>query len=251
MKHTLIVPYRNKPTALPIWFKAVEAQDRANWQVILVELSNAPTRDLPDWIDHLWLDHPGTFSRAKALNAGVSRSAGDYITIVDIDCMMQPGHFQKIEAFYAIPENAQIKMSTRVRLLDKNTTYMALNKSDPYAHLLAKVFPDTERHQQLLLEEKIDYGKLLGNSHITISRDQYRELGGFDERYVGWGAEDTEFNSRFWKHYGTETVMAGGEMFHLWHERGQPDYDSDAIIQANRARYHATQAAGFPLLKRA
>jgi len=47
---------------------------------------------------------------------------------------------------------------------------------------------------------------------LVVHRDTWRELGGFDERYVGWGAEDVEFAIRH------QFIREPGKCWGMWHE---------------------------------
>jgi hypothetical protein len=52
---------------------------------------------------------------------------------------------------------------------------------------------------------------------IAIRRDAWDQLGGFDERFRGWGWEDMAFQSAACSLVGHERIE--GDVFHLWHPR--------------------------------
>jgi hypothetical protein len=54
-----------------------------------------------------------------------------------------------------------------------------------------------------------------GGGSIGASRKSYFNIGGFDERFVGWGGEDNEF----WERAQTTKVWQFGflPLIHLWH----------------------------------
>ncbi len=55
-------------------------------------------------------------------------------------------------------------------------------------------------------------------------------MGGFDERYLGWGAEDDAMTLRMQRLTADVAMMEGRAAIHLWHERndastfGNPHY---------------------------
>ena len=66
----------------------------------------------------------------------------------------------------------------------------------------------------------------------AVQRDYHLELGGLDERFVGWGYEDLEYNHRLGQTpEGIRRV--DGELRHLWH--GDRSGDNDAPLAANPA----------------
>ena len=54
---------------------------------------------------------------------------------------------------------------------------------------------------------------------IVIPRGVWDDMGGFDERFVGWGFEDMAFKSAVQGLYGWERVE--GDVIHLWHPRSE------------------------------
>ncbi len=80
----------------------------------------------------------------------------------------------------------------------------------------------------------------------AISLECFREVGGFDESYVGWGYEDVDFANRCAALWPLRRVP--GPAFHLWHgDRRPDDSPEDASVdevEANERRLHG----GDPLI---
>lgn len=78
---------------------------------------------------------------------------------------------------------------------------------------------------------------------FVLHRDAYLQLGGFDERFVGWGGEDDAMTMKL-QRAGLALSEVGDEpALHLWHPRshestlGQPRYDSNRALLADYATY--------------
>ena len=70
-------------------------------------------------------------------------------------------------------------------------------------------------------------------NNIGVWRTDYERVNGFDERFVGWGLEDKDFQRRLAR-YGVRTMLTRTKVYHLWHPkhatyshkgRGTPNYD--------------------------
>lgn len=72
----------------------------------------------------------------------------------------------------------------------------------------------------------------------AISLECFREVGGFDEQYVGWGYEDVDFANRCAERWPLRRVP--GPAFHLWH--GERDPLTDAPDDADAAQVEANQS---------
>lgn len=61
------------------------------------------------------------------------------------------------------------------------------------------------------------------SSCIIVPRALWEEVGGFDERFVGWGGEDRAFHAAC-SVYGGMVDLIDGDVYHLWHPRtGTPN----------------------------
>lgn len=85
---------------------------------------------------------------------------------------------------------------------------------------------------------------------FAVNTDLWDEVGGFDERFIGWGYEDWAFMWSCMTLGGIE--RAPGHCVHLWHPRkheeeaGQPHYkDNEALF------FRYRDAAGDPVAMRA
>ncbi len=77
---------------------------------------------------------------------------------------------------------------------------------------------------RVFLSGNVDYGtspeivlqNLTGGGSLGVEVSAFRELGGMDEGFVGWGGEDVEF----WDRAQTLPVWNYGclPLVHLWHE---------------------------------
>lgn len=77
------------------------------------------------------------------------------------------------------------------------------------------------------------------NGCMAIQRECFLDIGGYDEKFVGWAMEDLEFNDRCGRHWAARRVP--GRLEHLWHgERRQDDSTLETSaeqVAANRAYY--------------
>lgn len=87
-----------------------------------------------------------------------------------------------------------------------------------------------------------------GGGITVLTPDAYDEVGGIDERYLGWGGEDVSFG------WALETLVhkvtrLDGRLVHLWHPHPAPNHRGSEESEALVALY--TQARGRPRRMRA
>lgn len=86
-----------------------------------------------------------------------------------------------------------------------------------------------------------DYGDI-GSVHsntfsgaLAVPRSLWDTIGGFDERFVGWGGEDIAFWCACWAIAGGFERVSGSRVYHLWHP-------SDRSLKEDAPEYPANDA---------
>lgn len=148
-----------------------------------IVLSEDPNVDNKDWFG---------FCKGKWINRGVERVRGDMLLVTDIDIVLPIENIvgaieeAKTKAFVT-PYNVLYKLSFKesARLLDK----------EPMCKVPSIV---TDRTHKVVLREMHPQGVCM------LTRKNFELAGGYDERFVGWGSEDSAF------HKAVMTMCDGG-----------------------------------------
>lgn len=158
----------------------------------------------------------GPFSRSGAINAAAARSEPwDVLLIVDGDVILE-SLGQAVDAVELAATSGRVVYAhdhltmfedPADRFADshtaRNATWAVLQGADPGVTARAAGFT---RHPNTW------------SSCIAVPDLLWREVGGFDERFVGWGWEDLAFMcSTFAIAGGVDRIR--GDAYHLWHHR--------------------------------
>lgn len=159
-----------------------------------------------------------SFSKSAAVNDGVSRATGDVLVIVDADGYIsvdavlycakeirrarEEGHrlwYVPYRQFYRLTEQASNKV-------------LESCPCDPY------LFPTPPNPEdiQSRLGSGAGRGHWYGALIQIVPREAFDCVGGWDERFRGWGGEDHSImratDTLYWRH---KTLP--GQVLHLWH----------------------------------
>lgn len=67
--------------------------------------------------------------------------------------------------------------------------------------------------------EKKDYIRGIRTCNISFFKNDFNKIHGFNENFIGWGREDSEFVARFLFNGGIlRRLKFAGLAYHLWHE---------------------------------
>jgi glycosyltransferase involved in cell wall biosynthesis len=258
---SVIVTTYNRPDALSAVIRALLDQTDANFEVIIADDGSkqatcdaiAAFRDARrapglKRLVHAWQPDDG-FRASAARNLGVFASKGEYLVFLDGDCVPRPDY---VARHRLLAEKGFMVSGSRV-LLSESFTKGLLSAQEPvHMHglwywlrqrLAGKTnkivpllhFPNTAlRHYR-----KVKWSRIK-SCNLSIWRDDYAAVNGFDESFIGWGHEDADVVLRLAR-YGIR--RKGGafstEVFHLWHRENTRATESE-----NRKRVEERMKTG-------
>lgn len=168
---------------------------------------------------------------AAARNRGVAVATDEGATAVallDVDCLPEPG----LVADYMTALDA----ARGISVVTGRVRYLPPRLSDS-EHTLARLSEAAKDHPlrtvptgDELLPADVN---LLWSLNIAATIADWQRIGGFDERYVGYGGEDTDFGRRLQAAGGTLWWARGAGVFHQWHPTSSPPVQHAAAIARN------------------
>ena len=174
---------------------------------------------------------------ARARNQGASVAFGelgaDLVVFLDVDCLAGTG---LLEAY----RDGWRRTGSRPRMLGGPVSYLDPPGPDGYrAADLAAAPPHAARPApapgDLVLAEDL---RLFWSLSFALDASTWALVGGFDESYVGYGGEDTDFGQRAMAAGVPLWWVGGASAYHQWHPVSDPpvEHVRDIVRNANRFR---------------
>lgn len=177
---------------------AARGQVGANCELVVVEQSPTPT-----WRDRLPTDvryvhqslSAGGFNKSRALNGAAFEARGEILLLLDGDLIVPTRY--AAECLRVLRRVDAARPARFIFYLDRESTMRAAASGG--------------------LENAVRLESIMANTPmpLAVRASTYREIGGHDESYVGWGGEDSEFLDRL----RTRSVCEAGwlPVVHAWH----------------------------------
>ncbi len=198
--------------------RALFGQTLEAFEVIVVEHAEVPCyRDAcPPSVRYSFVERRNDqeFSRSMAFNVGAEQATAPYVLLHDADIVPPAKYLASITAKLAAGWEA-MRPIRFLFLLDRNASAQWITAN-------GESMPSQVENVQ----------QNFSGGMVAINRDSYWSIGGHDERFYGWGGEDTEFLDRL----NTLRVFPGAYMpaIHLWHPPAPKKADGDR----NREVFH-------------
>ncbi|MES2998369.1 MAG: glycosyltransferase family 2 protein [Pseudomonadota bacterium] len=232
---SIILTTYNRPDALRLVLLALSAQTQLPNEVIVADDgSSAETQELIKQLKtqvnyplkQVWQEDKG-FQAAKIRNKAVLEAQGDYLVFLDGDCVPFPDFVEKHQQ---LSETGWFVSGHRM-LLNKTFTEKVLDQSLAIYHYTNRQWLGhyLTRHTNRLLpllrlplkkRRKAHPKRWQGakSCNLGIWKKDFSFVNGFDERFIGWGYEDSDLVIRLIR---SGTFRKSGKfampVIHLWH----------------------------------
>ena len=231
----VIVTTYNRPDALERVLDGYSEQAGARFELLVAddgsgeatrELVEAYARNAPFPLRHVWQEDLG-FRAGAARNRALSMMAADYVIFTDGDCV--PPH-SFVSRHVELAEPGRFVAGNRI-LLSESFTAEVLAQRLPIHRwrtprwLAAWVVRDVNRALPLVHLPDGAFRRSAPNRwegvktcNFAAWRQDLARVNGFDERYAGWGLEDSDLVLRL-LHAGVmhKSARFAAPVFHLWH----------------------------------
>lgn len=197
-------------------------------EILLVEQGARPCvlPTLPAAVKRLFIsnpgaDHPGGFNKSWGFNVAVRQTSRAVLALIDADMLVDLNALSqavKLTRTRAVATNP----FERWHDLDLPTTLTIRQNGNTGAINFKAVQGSLQRRER-------EHLNFCGGAFL-IRRTTYLQLGGFDERYVGWGGEDNCMDVKLKRSGQPLGQVKDSTAIHLWHPQStastfeQPNY---------------------------
>lgn len=184
---TFVIPHRGRER-LPLLLRTVESilgQRGVDVECVVVEQaarSEIDSAELPSGVKHVVLIHPGEpepWRKSWAFNRGVAEAAADIVVCHDGDILVPEGYALEVMQFLG---GGEFDVAHLQRFL------FCLSEPDTREMLRNECLPIDSTPERVRQNWR--------GGTVAIRKEAFKEIGGFDESFVGWGGEDIEFYDR-------------------------------------------------------
>ena len=163
---------------------------------------------------------------AAARNAGASRSSGDHLVFLDVDCIPSSG---LVDGFDHVLSEHDGLVCCPIRYLPAGTVGDSWREAE--LRRAGRLHP--ARDFPLSGVRQVDNAGLFWSLAFGVRRATFDRVGGFDTSFAGYGAEDTDLAFRA-RDAGVPLLFSGGfDAFHQHHPAYDPPLQHFADIIRN------------------
>jgi glycosyltransferase involved in cell wall biosynthesis len=261
-KLSVVISTYNWPEALQAVVEGFFSQTDMDFEIVIAddgsgEATRACIERLqarsPVPLKHVWQPDVG-YRLAMSRNGGIRASSGDYIIVIDGDCIPQRNfvaQHRKLarRGFMVTGSRILLNPDASKRVLARQLDLQGLGLFDK---LRMRLSGEANKLMQLLWtmpdvgreKSRFSFRRIKG-CNMGIWRQDLERINGFDESFTGWGHEDADLVVRLF-HAGVmrKDGAFATEVFHLWHRENKRDQESsNRRVVLERAANKTTQAA--------
>lgn len=244
MTSSLIISTYKWPKALDLVLLSVKNQKVLPTEVIIADDgSDLDTKELikqyqlnfPVPIKHLWHEDIG-FTKSVILNKAIATAQYDYIIQIDGDCII---HECFVKNHLAAAEKGVYLYGSRVNIQQEYLAKLFSIKQIKFS-VFSKGIKKRTRALYIPLLAKLyrpsaNFSKKYRGCNTSYYKEDAIMINGYDENFIGWGREDSEFALRLHNNgIKGKRLRYQGILYHIFHvEKSKSNLELNNEIELN------------------
>ncbi len=201
------------------WYRGIPGME-----LIVVEQDSRPriasAISSPE-VKHILVANPGPFNKGWGMNVGARSASGPVLIFCDADILLDTDRLQ-----------SSIRLcSKRVSAVDPYDRLVDLSANQTKAILEQGGTADFDNPAASHFRNKRQERICFCGGAFLVRNGLFRLVGGFDERYIGWGGDDDAMSLKLQRSTSDVARIEARSALHLWHPReesrtfGDPHYE--------------------------
>ncbi|EOH7340506.1 glycosyltransferase [Campylobacter coli] len=244
----LIITTYNQPKHLALVLDSVKNLDPLPNEILIADdgskedtakLIQEYQKKFPCTLKHIWQEDRG-FRAAASRNKAINASSSEYIILIDGDMILEKSFITDHLKFASLKTILQgsrtiLNKNESEDILKSNDFKLAFNKknlknkkNDFLAYLIynfSKIDKNFFKKSQLVKGSK--------TCNMSFYKSDFEAIEGFNEKFIGWGREDSEFVARFLFNNGLfRRLKFNALAYHIHHEE-----NSKSMLESNHQIY--------------
>ena len=233
MSVSVLTIVRGRSSHLANLIAGLERQTRAPDELVIAWMQDAPS-PLPEtrFPVRSVLVPGDPMPLAAARNRAAEAARGEQLILLDVDCIPAAG---LVERYAATADAAGVRLGDVLYLPPGGVERI----DDAALDRIGVRHPAKPELAEDEIRATPSHGELWGLS-FALSAANWRRAGGMDERYIGYGGEETDFAARLERAGVTMAWVGGARAYHQHHPIHIPPLQHFDAILRNARLFHAT-----------
>ncbi|EAC1839834.1 glycosyltransferase [Campylobacter lari] len=203
------------------------------------KLIQAYQKDFPCKLEHIWQEDGG-FRLSEIRNKAIKASKSEYIIVIDGDMILEKSfvadHLKFAQKKVFLQGSRVILNENESKeLLSKNDFSLAFDKKgfkNQRNIFLAKcIYKFSKLTKKIFKKSQLIKG--IRGCNMSFYKSDFEAIEGFNEKFIGWGREDSEFVARFLFNDGVfKRLKFNALAYHIYHEE-----NSKNMLEINHQIY--------------
>lgn len=227
MRLSLIITTYNQPKALFLVLKSIEYQTLKPSEIIIADdgSSDRTKNMIYEFFKssdlkflHSYQDDLG-FRAAESRNKAIALATSEYIILIDGDMILHPkfisDHLKHAEPNFFIQGSRALltewKTSEVIKKKQTKINFLQSGIKNRFNSIHSNIFSQ-------FFSLKKNYLESIKTCNMSFYRKDCLNVNGFNNDFIGWGREDSEFVVRLMnKGINRKSLKFSAVQFHLWH----------------------------------